>query len=101
MRRNYPSLVAWFILICEFAVPFGVQYVLPGWVRTQGPGGPYLAAFWLAALSSVGTITAAVALRLSFRGFGGRVGSVIALCAHSIIGAVPLMAVFRLVFGLY
>ena len=101
MCRNYISAVAWALVIVEFTTPFVVDIMFPEWMQSLGPGGPYVAAYWLGGCSLVGGLTAAIAVALSYRGFKGRVASFIALAIHVVVGAIPVVTVLRLIFGLY
>jgi hypothetical protein len=101
MRRNLPALAAFLILIIEFGVPFLVETLDPESVRALGPGGPYIALYWLFTLSAVGILLGCAAVLLSFRGRGSRIFSVIVLALHLLIFAVPAWNMLRLVMGWY
>ena len=101
IRRNYFAVLAWLLLVAEFATPYAVEYLFPDWVHRLGPGGPYVASYWIAALSVLGAAVAAIGLKRSFSGYGGRVASAGALLAHVLIGAIPVVLILRLLFHLY
>ena len=100
-KRNVFSVAAVLLLLIEFIVPFGVAALWPEWTKRLGPGGPYLLAYWVAAVSLAGASLAAIGLNLSFRGRRGATTSAATLLLHVLIGAFPVITVIRLIFRLY